>query len=88
MGEIDTDAVSSSLEKKPKYVKKADIQLAHRKKRKNAKIPKIKDGLRNELNLKMAKQEEQSRKQEEGKKKKIQQLPLDDPLSRFVKKSK
>lgn len=80
--------MQTSLDNKPKYIKKADIQLAHRKKRKNAKLPKIKEALQSELTLKQVREEEQLKKQKEKRQKKVVQLPADDPLARFVKKPK
>ncbi|ODN05098.1 WD repeat-containing protein 46 [Orchesella cincta] len=94
LGDIDTESLKKARDQQPKYVKKADIQLQHRKKRKNAKIPKIKEGLRTELNLRMAKnaKEDVSEGEEDDqprrKTPKQSQVISDDPLARFVKKKK
>jgi U3 small nucleolar RNA-associated protein 7 len=83
LGEVDTETLQNTIDKKPKYLKKADIQLAHRKKRKNAKLPKIKDALRTELNLKTAREQDEASR---SRKKKELNLPSDDPLARFSRK--
>jgi U3 small nucleolar RNA-associated protein 7 len=89
LGEVDTVAIEDELQAKPKYVKKAEIELSHRKKRKNAKLPKIKAGLQAELNIKQAKSvyQQSKQEQEEG------QLPIipqvfSNPLDRFKPKKK
>ncbi|CAL8130206.1 unnamed protein product [Orchesella dallaii] len=58
LGDNDTESLKRARDQKPKHIKKADIKLQHRKKRKNAKIPKITETLRSELNLRMAKNAE------------------------------
>ncbi|CAL8130210.1 unnamed protein product [Orchesella dallaii] len=58
LGDNDTESLKRARDQKPKHIKKADIKLQHRKKRKNAKIPKITETLRTELNLRMAKNAE------------------------------
>ncbi|CAL8073039.1 unnamed protein product [Orchesella dallaii] len=93
LGDIDTESLKKARDQKPKYIKKADIKLQHRKKRKNAKIPKIKETLRTELNLRMAKNAEDdlSDGDTDQLRKKVRKQPQevsDDPLARFVKKKK
>ena len=82
---MDTDTLQKSLEEKPTYVKKADIELSHRKKRKNAKIPKIKEGLRAELTVKQARAKHQQVKTQAAAPKILEAppQPFENPLDRF-----
>ena len=85
LGEVDTEALEKSLEEKPTYIKKADIELSHRKKRKSAKIPKIKAGLRDELTVKQAKAQHQQIKTQASAPKILEAppQPFENPLDRF-----
>lgn len=90
LGDIDTETLQKAREQKPKYVKKVDIELKHRKRRKNAKIPKIKEALRTEMLLQFAKSKSQQDSNNEPNYNEsttsVEVGNSDDPLARFVKK--
>jgi len=87
LGEVDTESLKKSIDEKPKYVKKAEIELSHRRKRKSAKIPKAKQSIQSELNLRMLREASQRHKRkEQASVSKALKLESDDPLNRFVRK--
>ncbi|CAL8117357.1 unnamed protein product [Orchesella dallaii] len=94
LGDIDTESLKKARDQKPKYIKKADIKLQHRKKRKNAEIPKITETLRTEPNLRMAKSAEDDLSDGDTDlllTKKVRKQPQEvsnDLFARFVKKKK
>jgi len=85
--------MQDEINKKPAYVKKADIKV-HSKKRKGVTITKIKTKLQSELNLRNQRQESLNAKTEERKfeRKRSKNIPTSevssDPLARFAKKKK
>ena len=85
MGEVDTETLVNDLEQKPQHYKKSDIEIAHRKRRKSAKIPKIKNQLL-ELKHRKLRDNEQQKKAQRKTKKPISSYS--EPLDRFVKSKK
>lgn len=91
LGDVDTETLQKARDQKPKYVKKADIELKHRIRRKNAKVPKIKEMLRTERNMNI---EKSSSTQDDDNKDDVSmelaptEQKSDDPLARFAKKKK
>lgn len=91
LGDVDTESLKKSIDDKPKYIKKADIELTHRRKRKYAKIPKAKQNIQSELNLRLLREADQRRKRDQSdpvEKTESETVLSDDPLSRFTKKKK
>lgn len=89
LGDVDTETLQKALENQPQHIKKADIELKHRLRRKNAKIPKIKEAIRIQTNLQMAKNNPSSSNDLQEKDDDSSVPPTsNDPLSRFVKKKK
>jgi septum formation inhibitor MinC len=81
LGEVDVEKLVDDLEQKPQHYKKSDIEIAHRKRRKSAKIPRIKEHL---LDLKLRKlREEQATKKQ---KRNVKKPPpkYSEPLDRFI----
>ncbi len=92
LGDVDTETLQKARDQKPKYVRKADIELKHRIRRKNAKVPKIKEMLRMERNMKIAKSSSSQDDDNEDDVNMEAAAPTeqksDDPLARFTKKKK
>jgi len=86
LGEVDTEALEADLEKKPKFVRKADITLSHKIRRKSAKVPVVKQNLQAELNLRAIREMNQEAKKQSLPAGKRAVKISNDPLDRFVRK--
>ena len=74
-----------NLEHKPQHYKKSDIEIAHRKRRKSAKIPKIKENL---LDQKLRKMREDQAQKKEKRNMKKPPPKYSEPLDRFIASKK